>query len=94
MKNLIISLLLAAAAFGLGWWGTSTWIAGIPTGIIAFIAGVFFLGRRSMKKLTALSQQVAAELQAGQQSPNPELMQKGLDAKNWNPECRSRESNF
>lgn len=80
MKNLIVSLLLAIAAFGLGWWATSTWIAGIPTGLIALIAGVFFLGRRSMKKLTDLSQQVAAELQAGQQSQNPELMLKGIDA--------------
>ena len=73
MKNLIISILVGIAGFGLGYWGSNfSLYAGIPTSFFFFGICYFVLMRRSFAKLSAISQTAMERMQGVQNNPDPE----------------------
>ncbi|MEC8381597.1 MAG: hypothetical protein VXZ96_14800 [Myxococcota bacterium] len=71
MKNIGISLAVSALGFGLGWFVGNTWLAGIPTFIIAFCIVFFLLTRRTMRKLEAVLKSAGEEGQKAQKAQHP-----------------------
>jgi len=68
MYNLLISLAIATAFFGLGWIVAGSTVAGFIPATLGFGVAYFVLGRRSLRQLQTLmaeGQQLAAEGQAG-----------------------------
>ena len=79
MQNLLKALAITIVAYGIGHYFGGSWIAGIPTGIIAFTVAYFIFARNSMNKLTAITQEAMQIVQDGQSSQNPEVMLKSIE---------------
>lgn len=79
MGNLWKSLAVMVVAYGLGHFFGGSWLAGIPTGVLGFIVAYFLLARKSMNKLTAISQEAMAVIQSGQSSQDPQQILDSLD---------------
>lgn len=85
MINLFIALL---AGIGMTWfwiWADviGGWWAGVPLGLVFFIAIYVFLSRRLAKKLEPLFSQVQKQAQAGQITQAIESLQKLLEYRHW-----------
>lgn len=73
MKNLIISILVGIAGFGLGYWGSNfSLYAGIPTALFFFGLCYFILMRRSFAKLSTISQTAMERMEGIQSNPDPQ----------------------
>jgi len=79
MRNLLISLAIAAVSYGVGHYFGGSWLTGIPTGILGFMIPFFLLVRSSMNKLQTISQKAMSAVQAGQTSQDPSKMMESLE---------------
>ena len=90
MKNIAISLAVSALGFGLGWFVGNTWLAGIPTFIIAFCIVFFLMTRGTMRRLETVLKSAGEEGQKAQKAQHPkdavryiesalEILEKGLE---------------
>lgn len=80
MKNFIISILVGALSFVIGFYFGGSWLAGIPTGALGFMIAYFLLARKSMRKLEDITKEAMTIVQEGQESQNPEKMLANLES--------------
>lgn len=82
MYNLLITLGLAAIAFGLGTLG-GQWYYGFAPALIVAPAAYFFLARRSGKQLEAIMAKAMTELQAGRLENARATITAGYEIGKW-----------
>ena len=79
MQNLLKSLAITIVAYAIGHYFGGSWVAGIPTGMIAFTASYFIFARNSMNRLTEITKEAMQIVQDAQSSQNPDAMLKGIE---------------